>query len=286
LKVKIAFTLVVVTALIFGSVVGYTLSQNVPLASSNSVNPTISPTPRTIQTSTQSKSPESVQEILDDLESLGCKTVNATLANGQSSISILIYSYEDFMEVAKGEKFIFYTQSIGNYIEFYIFFPKDGSLITYVTRFKNPNPDQGTYTSFETVQITSAPVYQVPSNGWGAVTTNASWIGQGWNITMVVKNTGSADATIDNVLINGKPYNIYDCVAVRVTVGTTTTVYSQASSTAPSITIISGTTQTIEILIQKGIDDSGAITFSPGLTVDLKLHSGAGKDYPQLVTLT
>jgi len=144
----------------------------------------------------------------------------------------------------------------------------------------------GTYTSFEQVQITSAPVYTV--DDWNDTSTygdnpwNNTSGAEGWRIRINLKNTGSADATIDNVMINGKPFSVYSNVAVRET---TDSYYYQYTDPL-TISIGSGTTDWIEVIIKSSSTADQGVTFTSGLTLDIKLHSAAGKEYPQIVTLS
>jgi len=45
-----------------------------------------------------------------------------------------------------------------------------------------------------------------------------------------------------------------------------------------------GATGSVEILVRAGTGQD--ITFSPGSTLDIKLHTAAGKEYPRLIELT
>ena len=45
-----------------------------------------------------------------------------------------------------------------------------------------------------------------------------------------------------------------------------------------------GAAESIEILVRSGTDQD--ITFSSGSTLDIKLHTAAGKEYPRLIELT
>jgi len=128
----------------------------------------------------------------------------------------------------------------------------------------------GTYTSFEQVQITSAPVYKDSAGSY-------------WNVTINLRNTGSADATIDNVLVNGKPFNSYNAAGDN-NIG----VYNETGHTFDysdvDVSVKAGSSKTIIIKISAGT--YGDVTFAAGNTIDIKLHSAAGKEYPQIVTLT
>jgi flagellin-like protein len=81
----------------------------------------------------------------------------------------------------------------------------------------------------------------------------------GWAITLMVKNTGSATATIDQVLLNGKPYTLSGASELL-------TALSPGSSITKSFTV-------------------PAASFNPGTTVEIKLHTAAGQEYYKAVVL-
>jgi flagellin-like protein len=110
------------------------------------------------------------------------------------------------------------------------------------------------YTRFEKLEITS--IY-------------AEYLDSKWNITIALKNTGTADATIDNILLNGKPYTTYNNVSI--------------SSTIPiSVKVGQSTTITISILEKSSVS---SWPFQHGVSVEVRLHSAAGQEYPKTVTL-
>lgn len=111
------------------------------------------------------------------------------------------------------------------------------------------------YTRLEKVEISSVVVNKGTSN---------------YTITMSVKNTGSADATVDNVMINGKILTQYTSPVVTAT-------YSPVGGA-----IVAGSTSTVTI----SIPTQSIPPFTPGTTLEVKLHTAAGKEYPQMVTLT
>jgi FlaG/FlaF family flagellin (archaellin) len=79
----------------------------------------------------------------------------------------------------------------------------------------------------------------------------------GWKIALMVKNTGSATATIDRVFLNGKPSPEAESVL--------TTSLSPGSTLETSFQISSG--------------------FNPGMTVEVKLHTASGQEYYKAVVL-
>ena len=89
-----------------------------------------------------------------------------------------------------------------------------------------------------------------------------------YTITLAVKNTGSADATIDSVMINGKPLSQYPEVTANLAVGGTSVVAGGSASVCTFVCAGQG------------------VPFTAGTTLEVKLHTAAGKDYPQMVTLS
>jgi len=116
----------------------------------------------------------------------------------------------------------------------------------------------GLYTRLEKIEISSTVVTK-------GGTAN-------YTITLSVKNTGSADATVDNILINGKSFSSYTSPNITV----------NDSATTVSVLVAAGSPEALTIFI----DSQSVAPFTPGTTIDIKLHTAAGKDYPQMVTLT
>jgi len=108
------------------------------------------------------------------------------------------------------------------------------------------------YTRFEKIEISSA--YASYSSGSG-----------NWTVTLNLKNSGSADATIQFVLINGKPISEF-------------LPNAKVSSTLP-LPIATGQSGTVTLQLKK--DGS----FTSGTTIEIKLHSASGQDYPKTLTL-
>ena len=119
------------------------------------------------------------------------------------------------------------------------------------------------YTSFEQIELP---------------TTYAKWDSTGtfWNVTIELKNSGSADASLNNVFVNDVPLKDY-------TTGLVALVYNGANQTLTSISIAvnKGNSVTVSILLGQ----STANGFTAGTRVDLKVHTAAGRDYPTSVKL-
>jgi len=111
----------------------------------------------------------------------------------------------------------------------------------------------GLYTRFEKIEISSCYAVKNSTNDY--------------TVTVELKNTGSADATISYVLINGKPVTEYN-----------NSTYTGISVQTVPQSLPLGKSETISIGIDKDL-------FEAGTTLDLKFHSAAGKDYPQMLAL-
>jgi len=133
----------------------------------------------------------------------------------------------------------------------------------------------GAYTGFEEVEVRRVKVYPV-SNLKGP--TNNVLKGFGWNVSMTLKNAGTKQATLEHFLLNGRPLDAYDRVAVF-----------DGSGYVPrgdvSIPIPCGCSRQIFIAIKNGEDAGSDIVFSPGLHLEVTLQSAAGIAYLQFVTL-
>jgi len=113
----------------------------------------------------------------------------------------------------------------------------------------------GLFTNFEQVQIQSA-------YATGSAAT-------GFTIKLTVNNTGTAQAVIDNIFINNFPYS-----QIGVTVTPT-----------PPITLAPGTGAEITITIPPGTTLPNGGKLTDGSSVEVKIHTASGKEYPKLIVL-
>lgn len=119
----------------------------------------------------------------------------------------------------------------------------------------------GQYTKFEKVEIQTA-ICKMDSFG-------------NWNVTIRLKNTGTATATLTNVFINDAEVAPYGRTTAPITWETTISTNMTASCQ-----ILSGDTKDIIVWIGR---DYG--TLSSGTTVNIKIHSAGGMDYIKLIEL-
>lgn len=121
----------------------------------------------------------------------------------------------------------------------------------------------GSFTRFEKLQFTSS--YATPATG-------------GWLITINVKNTGTAAATISDVFLNGQPSSTY---------ATPLPVISPTPTTGPTIaTLTAGGQSTITVKLDNTEKDAGGnLVWTSGMSVELRLQTAAGNSYPTTVQL-
>ena len=119
------------------------------------------------------------------------------------------------------------------------------------------------YTQFEKVEIQ---------------TGFASKITDGWNVTLDIKNSGSAETTLTHVFINDIPISNTTLPAMS---GTTL-----ASNIDTVGTLGAGQSSTVVVLIGDSLlTPTGLSNLSSGTTVNIKLHSAGGMDYIKLIRL-
>ena len=114
------------------------------------------------------------------------------------------------------------------------------------------------YTQFEKVEI---------QTGYATIVTG------GWNVTLDLKNSGSATATLTHAFVNEVPVDGYG--AVNMTAGE---IHVNFNSTG--VTLNSGASTSVYVLI------SSTTGLTSGTTVNIKLHSAGGMDYIKLIRLT
>jgi len=127
------------------------------------------------------------------------------------------------------------------------------------------------YTTFEQIELPTSYAR------WDSTLFNNG----GWNVTIVLKNTGSADATIDNIFLNGIPLSGYNSSSIAL--------YADGSQVTDlssiSISVTKGGSRTLLIQVEKYSGGTGIEGCTAGTWVDFKIHSAAGRDYPTRVKL-
>ena len=109
----------------------------------------------------------------------------------------------------------------------------------------------------------------------------AEWYHDGggyWLVFLKARNTGSADATITNIFINGKPYTAYNDV-------------SQVNYQYSLLTTLGGTSFTTDIPLQSGKEIYFVIQirkndeFDHGTSIEVKIVTASGQEYPKMTNL-
>jgi flagellin-like protein len=122
------------------------------------------------------------------------------------------------------------------------------------------------YTQFEKVEI---------QTGYSTYDSGTSE----WTVTMVVKNSGSADATINMVFLNDVPNANYNVTAAPVNDW-------GVSFLDTGVVLQPGQSATVYLYIYNQPTVVSALAnLSSGTTVNIKLHSAGGMDYIKLIKL-
>jgi hypothetical protein len=172
---------------------------------------------------------------------------NMLLAGEMSNVTI---NSEKYLVRITGTLIFSFTTTRGN--------------IYYCVFYANQEIQSGGYTSFEQIELPSTYAQVV----------NATT----WKVTIDLRNTGSAAATIDSVFLNAVPLKDYSsgwALNYSTNTGGDVTTY-----TSLGISIPNGNTVTLYLYLTTSIDGCSA-----GTNIDLKMHTAAGKDYPTRVKL-
>lgn len=243
-EATIIFLLLIVATSVY---VGYNYFQtpNISQEEKNDIDPSTEQltTPLVIATSPAIEEPNSYQEMMLDLENNGLTIINWTGGwHGRRGLS-----YQDAIILTKKANWVGVDyDSIG-----FVFWLDGDFWIWYKEVVQSSS-------GFEKVEIQSA----ICTRGAGS---------RNWTISMKVKNTGTATATLVSTFLNNVEVDAYG--VIRASAGEITT--SQTTSTS----IASGESAVIYVYV----NNYGSL--SSGTTVNIKLHSAGGKDYIKLVEL-
>ncbi len=126
------------------------------------------------------------------------------------------------------------------------------------------------YTQFEKVEI---------QTGYATYDTGNDI----WTVTMAIKNSGSAQATINMVFLNDVP-----CSAANYHVTTSNVTANEWGTSIPSTGTVlkAGEQATVYVYICYPCSGVTELTgLSSGTTINVKLHSAGGMDYIKLIRL-
>ena len=125
----------------------------------------------------------------------------------------------------------------------------------------------GQYTKFESIEVQSAACSKVMNN---------DTYGTYWLVQVTLKNSGSADATLNGAYVNDIPVNIYNQNHNSAT--------KTATSMSTQATIHVGQSVNINVYVDSGYPYGAP--YSSGTTVNVKFLSAGGFDYIKVITLT
>lgn len=130
----------------------------------------------------------------------------------------------------------------------------------------------GLYTRYEKIEIVNAHAASGP----------LSFGGEGWTVTISLRNVGSADTSIEGILLNGKPFSHYAHGG-----GLSITVKAGGEPFNPEEGVPVNVGQTVEFTIEMPkCDGDPSWPFTPGVTVEVRLRSSAGQEYIKTLTIS
>ena len=108
----------------------------------------------------------------------------------------------------------------------------------------------------------------------------------GWQITVRVRNTGTTPVTIDGLYINGQLIARLGAQGWQVEQGVCQALQNPPGVQGPNAAINPGTEAQppITFTLRQG-DDCANARLNPGVSIEVKLHSSGGKEYPKLIVL-
>jgi len=119
----------------------------------------------------------------------------------------------------------------------------------------------GLFTRYEKLEVVNAYAVKVNDN---------------FNVTVYVRNTGSSDATVDIIFINGKPPTEANVISINAS--GYNEIFDNVNESFTEVTITTGESVTFAILLD-------GEHYSSGQIVEIKFHTVAGNEYPRSVQL-
>jgi len=126
----------------------------------------------------------------------------------------------------------------------------------------------GIFTRYEKLEIISAYAEKEPS---GAPTGY-------FRVTLRIRNTGSSDATIDNVFVNGVPVESSTTGSMYVSQSANGSTAVNFGSSDQWISVNTGSSTTLYVFLDTD-------NYSSGQIVEIKVHTASGNEYPKSVQL-
>jgi len=125
------------------------------------------------------------------------------------------------------------------------------------------------------------------------VSINAAWDGQGWTITLTVRNTGTTQTAIDIIYVNGYEAFVQNQAQPQLTcAGNLQAQIGNNQLNQLPIVLRPGDQATIQFTIGNpgqacnyARTNTAVFTPNSGGSIEVKLHSSGGKEYPKLLTL-
>jgi flagellin-like protein len=115
--------------------------------------------------------------------------------------------------------------------------------------------------------------------------------GSGWRVYVGGQNTGSSDATITQIQVNGVPFVNSTSASSGMIIANVSSGVSTSSPSSLSISVKSGASFSLTLVIPSTCAGSGSCTpipgknFNDGQTIQVTIITAAGNNYPASIVL-
>jgi hypothetical protein len=240
------------------------------------------PSTQYVSNYSNSSIPTSLEELKADLESVGCTNI-LVMEGSELFQGVRVISYNDALKLASKARFV---MVIGQGTGLALLIPIEGERYYWVS------VDSSQYTRFEKIELSSA--YCDTSTATYNLTSKVAC----WNITLVLRNTGTTEASIIAAFVNSKaiadygtdsggPALIDDNIRAYNTSITRQLNFAQVSGSANiKMSIKPGVSDKIFVCIRQPLSYESWAKLSSGTTIEVSVSTAAGNSYMKMITLT
>ena len=108
------------------------------------------------------------------------------------------------------------------------------------------------------------------------VSATATAMDGSWEVKLVARNTGTVQTSVDVIFVNGYNATKLSCIGAKAIQPSLPKVIKPGEEAAFTITITAGACD---------VDGNTVFTARAGASIEVKLHTTGGKEYPKLLTL-
>jgi len=237
--------------------------------------------------------PENGLEVYFDLKNLvGTKVNEGYIEKDYTEVEC---NYDSFLDLAKDSNNILVTQHMEYRIlsnnetklieKIYVFLLTDSGILLWSKTWENIISEWNEEVFEERkILIVNLNFEDIKTSGWEKIEVTSGYCESdvnAWNVTLTIRNTGASYAILSGALVNGREISEYGSGNIVAYDGK-----GAAINWNTGVSLSSGTSAKLIVVINKSPNPSTAYSFSAGTTVEVSLLSSAGNSYMKMVTLT